>query len=89
MSLSTLALFLTRQSMTGGGQRTLYTVGKEVTTADMVTEVTRSRGWHCRWHDDVFLTLQMYLFYYLPENQPTVALLDNQYFDVMEVTTYK
>ena len=40
MSLSTLALFLTRQSMTGGGQRTLYTVGKEVTTADMVTEVT-------------------------------------------------
>ena len=57
MSLSTLALFLTRQSMTGGGQRTLYTVGKEVTTADMVTEVTRSRGWHCRWHEDVYLTL--------------------------------
>lgn len=46
MSLSTLALFLTRQSMTGGGQRTLYTVGKEVTTADMVTEVTEVTGGH-------------------------------------------
>ena len=60
MSLSTLALFLTRQSMTGGGQRTLYTVGKEVTTADMVTRslvVTRSPGWHRRWHEDVYLTL--------------------------------
>ena len=22
-----------------------------------VTEVTSSRGWHCRWHEDVYLTL--------------------------------